>query len=369
MKSPAVAFCATLALLLAACRTASAQSEGLVPTYGARFGGPSVLLSNADGQSPYASIVRYEGRTQCTGVFLATLPSHEDPGSAPAYVISNGHSSDFPGSNDVLPDRPSPPGRRVLFNYFADVPGQQVAVAVSRIAYATMKGRDIAVLELASRHDDLIRRGFNPWSVAAEPPVRNEPVVVIGAPLMSGTATSFLRLAVCRVDIRTPVVLEYIWHWFDFHGNRCADIRPGSSGSPVISRLTGRVLGLLNTTTIGAVRDTECSLNHPCEPTLRGEISQPDTSYMTPVAGVDRCFDEDGRFKVLQPGCPLDPGVQMRPTPAFLGAENPRLDAVPIGQQRRRWNVTVAGPFPLYRHKVVSAAIGDCRDLRGYGAP
>jgi hypothetical protein len=107
MKSPAVAFCATLALLLAACRTASAQSEGLVPTYGAR--------------------------------------------------------------------------------------------------------------------------GFNPWSVAAEPPVRNEPVVIIGAPLMSGTATSFLRLAVCRVEVRTPVVLEYIWHWFDFHGNRCADIRRPSA--------------------------------------------------------------------------------------------------------------------------------------------
>jgi hypothetical protein len=60
---------------------------------------------------------------------------------APAYVLTNGHCPEFPGANDVFVDRPAPSNHRVIFNYFADTPGRQLSVPVSRIAYATMKGR------------------------------------------------------------------------------------------------------------------------------------------------------------------------------------------------------------------------------------
>src|SRR5262245_42827270 len=96
-----------------------------VPVYGAIDDGPPVLLSNADGSNPYSGIVRYQGRATCTGVFLDTNSDGQDPRDAPAYVLSNGHCSDFPGSNEVLPDRPA--GRQqVIFNYFADTRSQQV---------------------------------------------------------------------------------------------------------------------------------------------------------------------------------------------------------------------------------------------------
>ena len=98
-------------------------------------------------------------------------------------------------------------------------------------------------------------------------------------------------------------MLEYIWHWFDYFRNRCSDISGGSSGSPVISRLTGRLLGLVNTTTIGAAEHSECFINHPCEAVPGDVASRANTSYMTPLVRVDRCFDEGGRFDAARQGC------------------------------------------------------------------
>jgi hypothetical protein len=126
------------------------------------------------------------------------------------------------------------------------------------------------------------------------------------------------------------------------------------------------LLGLLNTTTIGAVEYSDCFINHPCEAVL-GVASHANTSYMTPLVRIDRCFDEGGQFDVAQHGCPLDPGLQVGVTPQFLGAENPGREAGLVVPARRRWNVTVSGQFDHYRYKVVDASTGDCRDLRGYG--
>lgn len=345
------------------------HSSRAVPTYGGRDGGPSFLLSNADGHNPYASIVRYQGRATCTGVFLDTIPEGEDPGDAPAYVLSNGHCSDFPGSNEVLIDRPAVRSQ-VIFNYFADTRSQQVPVPVARIAYATMKGHDIAVLQLAARYADIVDQGFEPWRPTLTLPERDEPVVIVGAPLQRDPETAFLRLGACRLDGRAPLVLEFGWHWYNFDRNTCAGIQSGSSGSPVISRLTGRVLGLVNTTTAGGrPRYTECTLDHPCEPTTDGAVSRPETSYATPLVRIDRCFDETGRFDLRGAGCPLDPGDQFRATPAFVGAVNPGMAAVPIGRPKHRWDVSVSGTFELYRYKVAAVPTQDCRDLRGYSSP
>jgi hypothetical protein len=76
-------------VLLSRIITADAARD--VPIYGATDGGPSKLLSNADGRSPYRGIVRYLGRAQCTGVFVATARPGDDPDDAPAYVLTNGH--------------------------------------------------------------------------------------------------------------------------------------------------------------------------------------------------------------------------------------------------------------------------------------
>jgi hypothetical protein len=335
-----------------------------VPTYGARDGDPPVLLSNADGQSPYTGIGRYLGRASCTAVFVTTLDEGADPRGAPAYALTNGHCPDFPGANDVLLDQP--PGRgQVTFNYFADTTRGQLVVPVARTAYATMKGQDIAVLELALRHDQLRARGIEPRPIVTGRVDPAEPIVVVGAP-----GSSFLQLASCRLDGGAALVLEYVWHWFGFLRNTCLGVAPGSSGSPAMSRRSGRVIGLVNTTTNGGRAPfTECLLDHPCEPVVGGETGRAETTYITPLLGIDACFP-GGRFDVRAPNCTLDPGDQVRLTSAFRGRVNPRLNTVPVGRPARNWDVTVSGSFDSYRFKVVQVGgTDDCRDPRGYTLP
>jgi hypothetical protein len=59
-------------------------------------------------------------------------------------TVTNGHCADFPGSNQVIVDR-AVVNHRVIFNYFADTVTAQRPVTVRRMAYATMKGLDIAI--------------------------------------------------------------------------------------------------------------------------------------------------------------------------------------------------------------------------------
>lgn len=336
-----------------------------IQTFGARDGGPSVLLRNADGTSPFTGIGRYLGRASCTAVFVKTFDDDVDPGRAPAYALTNGHCPDFPGANDVLLDRP--PGRgQVTFNYFADSTRAQYVVPVARTSYATMKGQDVAVLELSIGYDALRRRGVEPWPISRARPSPNEALAVVGAPLRTDPGSAYLRLAACRLDGLAPTVLEHVWHWFDFWRHACADVAPGSSGSPVIVRRTGQMIGLVNTTTWGGrLPGTECTFDHPCEPVAGGEQARADTTYVTPLMGIDACFD-GGWFDVRATGCALDPGEQAVVTPQRLGHVNPRLTTVPIGRVAREWNVNVSGA-DVYQYKVAFAGVDDCRDRRGYG--
>ncbi len=343
---------------------ANARLERPLPTYGATEGGPPVLLTNGDGQSPFAGVVRLQSRATCTGVLLATDPDRPD--EAPAYVLTNAHCVDFPGSNDVLHNLPA--RGHVVFDYFVDTVARQQTVRIAGVPYATMKGIDFAVVELVARYGELVGDGFTPIPIARRPPTTGEPVVVVGAPLQQMSSAAYLRLAACRVDGRAPLVLEHVWHWFSFDRNGCAGIQAGSSGSPVLSRGSGAIVGLINTTTANSRPVTACTIDSPCEPTDGGSRLLEQTNYSSPVVGLDRCFDENGRFERARPGCPLDPGGILA-FPGTRGGVNPTLTTAIVGPPQRAWNVRVDQTWPYYRYKVVDALADDCRDLRGYSRP
>ena len=337
-----------------------------VPTYGATDNGPSVLLSNADGSNAYTSVVRVQARATCTGVFIATTdPADPSGDDASAWVATNGHCVAFPATNVVVREQPGQ--GFVVFNFFIDTTSSHVQVPIRRMAYATMKGQDIALVELSARVGELRRAGFEPWRPVLTLPGPDEPVVVVGAPLQRNPQLAYLRLAACPLEGRAAFVYEFTWHWYGFARTRCTDLLPGSSGSPVISRRTGRVVALINTTNAFAQPYSACQPDSPCEPAGKDAVQPPATSYATPVIRIDRCFDARGEFNLNGAGCPLDPGMNTEHAPATLGSINPFLTDVPIGPARSTWSVRVAGPHPYYRYKVVKVPDGDCRDLRGYG--
>jgi hypothetical protein len=359
-----LAFLAALALVSHP-RATGAQVPP-VPTYGATDNGPSVLLSNADGSNAYTSVVRVQARATCSGVFIATTdPESRRGDEASAWVATNGHCVAFPATNVVLREQPGQ--GFVVFNYFIDTTSRQLQVPIRRMVYATMKGQDLALVELSARVGELRRAGFEPWRPVLTLPEPHEPVVVVGAPLQRNPQLAYLRLAACPLQGRSAFVYEFTWHWYDFERTSCSDVLPGSSGSPVISRRTGRIVALLNTTNAFAAPYSACQIDSPCEPAEKDAVQPTGISYATPMIRIDRCFDDGGQFDLERTGCPLDPGTNSEHSPATLGSINPFLSSQPIGLPRSRWNVRIAGPPAYYRHKVVKVPEGDCRDLRGYG--
>lgn len=321
----------------------------------AQIVGASRMLTNAGGENAaYTGIGRFSGPLTCTAFFIRPPQALE---TSPAYVMAAGHCIDTSSANQVIRDR-ALTNARVTFNYFRDTQTSQITVPAKAAVYATMKGLDVSVIELNTTFGELAKRGVTPLDLADS--VARE-VKVIGAPYANTPSEeAFLRVATCELGPRVDLI-EFFWHFFGAYPNTCSDIASGSSGSPVLSRDTGKVVALMNTTTAGAAIDTgdfPCFNGQPCEVTQGGFVYRRDTNYAVPVSDVNTCFDESGRFSADLASCLLDSGRQL--------ALSAPLRAV---QPKSRWNVRVTGEaFPQYRYKVVREGFGDCRDPQGYGA-
>jgi hypothetical protein len=280
-----------------------------MPTYGAVVRGPSVVLSYANGASPYSGIGRYEGLERCTAFFVDTAASFlsvaaPEPVEAPAYAVTEGRCAAPLDADDIVIEGDGQ--GRVVFNYFADAEHRQVTAPVVRIAYASVKGRNLALLQLGVSYQRLVEQVIRPWSVAWSPrTIVGDPIAVVGAPLTIDGKEDFLRLAFCRIDGVAPVVIEQGWQWFDAPFSQCRDLRSGTPGSPVLSVLARTVVGLISTASTGGERGTECALGHPCERTDAGTHTRRHANYISPLAGIVACFDRGGRFHIGEPGCPL----------------------------------------------------------------
>lgn len=320
----------------------------------------STLLSNADGANDaLAGVGRFDGAANCTGTFLDVGGGAD----APAYLITNGHCAQSWDANGVFIDLPAE-GWSATFNYFADNPDAHLTVPAARVAYSTMKGRDVAIVELAATVGELQEQGITPLPLAIAEPDGMFRLRVVGAPDTGMPADlAYLREEQCLATGRANV-FEFIWHFDDTFRNSCQDIYGGSSGSPVFDADLHAIVGLMNTTTVGGL--TPCGLGSPCEVATDGTTWKPDTSYATPVIGLERCFAA-GVFDPLLDACPLDKGRQLTisgyPT---QGTQSPLIG--PDGQPTApTWNATLSGERPYYRYQIGRAGVIDCRDQAGYG--
>lgn len=330
-----------------------------------------VLLHDADGTfDRYGSIGQLQGTSStCTAVLLDTDASD----SAPAFAVTNGHCVGINGTNERMVDAEAGEAA-VAFDWFVDVPDHHV-VPVARIAWASMRETDIAVLELAASVGELRDLGLKGWRPMDTPLGGSRDVVMLGIPVGAPIvdipeAERFLRLGTCSLDTEPVRLNERQWLWSHALRNDCPEVLPGNSGSAVLDAQTGWLVGLINTTTYRGEQGAECWLGRPCESTADGEVAVPDTSYAQPVAGIERCFTKDG---VFTPGgrCPLEPGTGAEIAGAPLTVNPtvvPAVDLLPV--QQTTWATTVAGDgITHYRYKIGPLGTQDCSIEQGYSAP
>ncbi|MEU5421235.1 trypsin-like peptidase domain-containing protein [Streptomyces sp. NPDC020667] len=305
------------------------------------------------------------GGTTCTAT-LVHASGKPDP-AAKALVLSNGHCvSDTMGTNEVLVDRPAEPDWTFTPAYFHDNPTAHRTFPVERVAYATMKGIDVSVLQLLATYGELARMNVTPRTLAAARPTPGTPLQAAHAPTDGvDPDRQFLRLSACEVTGSSVALHEHTWLWRDFTRTDCLGISGGSSGGPVTTADGERIVGMLNT--VSTPGYLGCGLGRPCEGGAPGLVVPKDnTVYATPVDAVASCLDATG-LRLDRDGCGLDRGEQ--------------VDVTSSGQQTRsetpqgpaRWDAKVT-PHTGAHHAYVAFKTGpfgavDCTDPRGYTRP
>ena len=318
------------------------------------------LIDNADGKmEDLKAVGRYQGLSSCTAVFVKV----SDDVNAPAYVFTNAHCVQGWEANKIYQDVPAE-NHKVTFNMFQNTPASQRVVAdVKRIAYSTMKGTDIGIVELKASVKDLMDKGIKPLKIASEIPKTGQSIKIYGVPVDGvDVAEHFLRQSSCEMGQKTNLI-EFDWTWWDMYANQCANIKGGSSGSPVLSNLKDGVFGLINTTTIGA--GSPCYLGGPCE-VLSGTVTMKEsTSYTLSIVGMKACFNTSGVFDLNVKGCGLEKPGTLELVGSPMGAINPETVEINGRPKSQNWDYTVSG-VNFYKYKIGKLGESDPRDLNGY---
>jgi hypothetical protein len=77
----------------------------------------------------------------------------------------------------------------------------------------------------------------------------------------------------------------------------------GTSGSPITSRNTGKVIGINNT---GNDDGQKCTMNNPCEVSQQGTIyAEQGLSYGQQTYRFYSCLDGQGKLDIKTKGCEL----------------------------------------------------------------
>ena len=319
---------------------------------GQTVGGPPRLLETADGPR-FSGVAAYNGR-QCSGAFV--VPSALDLATdGPAYVLTAGHCPLGPGADPNAVVLSSTQQSFSQFRDFDDSPAAAVEVGGKLVAFASLKGADLALIELAFSRKALRRRGVVPFVLSDQPTTPDEEIAFAGHPFGSPAL-----LSACRFEARVPMLLEAPFHFFDAEANQCAGVRSGASGSPIFSLGTGKVVAVLNTTAEPG-SGAECALGRPCEAGPSALVFREGTSYAIPVSGLGACFDASGRLDVTRAACPLDRGNQM--LPAVRQITMPATPGMPLAIQVSLENAELTH----YRYLVGPAASTNCRDASRYG--
>lgn len=249
-------------------------------------------------------IIGYESDGFCTAFFLNTGGND----NAPAYAITNGHCYDgmgFPNAQEIIINKPS----SLVFklNYFENTKNSVRPVRVRQVVYATMKGTDLAILELDSTFKQLVKEGFTPLMIDDIPPSEGEHIKVIGIPMSQILPTRrFLHRAVCQVG-KSVNLREDVYQWEEVIRHRCSALG-GMSGSPIISLKTNRVVGIHNTSvTDRALIRPECAEDRPCEIGSDGKVATfSQENYAQRVSDIPSCFDGKGIFNLNLAFCKLE---------------------------------------------------------------
>ncbi|MEU0135402.1 serine protease [Streptomyces sp. NPDC006296] len=257
----------------AAASTATTPDETGVRAKAVTFAG-TVALSNCSG-----SVVR--------------SPSSQ-PGD-PALVLSNGHclETGFPAPGQVVLNKASTRSFTLL-----NAAGSGVGtLRASKIAYGTMTDTDVSLYQLTSTYAQIESTyGIKALELDTAHPVKGAAITVASG--------YWKRTYSCAVDGFAYRLKEGAWTWKDSvrYTSACQTIG-GTSGSPVISDATGKVVAVNNT---GNEDGQRCTDNNPCEVAEDGTVTvRKGINYAQQTYSMVPCIGTGSQIDLNRSGCAL----------------------------------------------------------------
>ncbi len=327
----------------------------------------SIALDNAQGRHSHwravgrLQVSHTEQKSRCTASLIDSRDRNMDA-SGPAYILTSGHcvtrdSLNF--SSDL------PLEGHIDFDYFLGNTERTQRYALKKAVKATMRGADLAIIELDSTLQSLLDKGIEPLKISSDAPIKNMGLMIVGVPSGHEDAPA-LRLSLCRYEGAEDLV-EEVYVFRAFYKHRCAGLAPGSSGSPLLDRQSNRIIGVVSTSTDHAKKENRCQTNAPCEIRNGQPAWSPDTQYSSPTKDLRICFSE-GFFNPRDTDCILQSTLQMTLGDAYWPKTYSRIKLDDQG------NVVLPAwlwPFsldkPLYRYKTTRTP-SECESPHHYSS-
>lgn len=285
----------------------------------------------------------------CTAFIVANSNAGQD---APVYAFTNGHCIN--SKKNIDSEGALPENTVIDFSVFENQEKNVKSIAVENIVYTASIGTDLAVLELRTKASQLSIMGISPFSVEDLSLVQPEPdelAILMGIPAQGiDREKRFLRKSLCQIDYFT-MLGESKSYFFNSIANKCSAVG-GMSGSPLFSKKTNKIIGILNTGYDSSfesfssenggtvtIQQGMCLSGKPCEISNAGAIEvRNDKNYAQSLAGLQHCFSKGGKFDLNIKTCPLP-----RPNQDLLA--NVRIDLKPDLLNSMLAQVKTLGPF------------------------
>lgn len=250
---------------------------------------PAVATQRAD--VDFTAIVAL---SNCSGsVFRLPNAADDDP----ALVLTNGHCIEpgMPDPGQVITDQPSDRTFQLLSE---DGQSELGTLTANRLVYATMTDTDVAIYRLTLTYAELrAKYGEDALPLSDQHPTAGHDIAVVSG--------YWRQVYSCAID-RFVYRLEeggYTWQDSIRYTPGC-DTIGGTSGSPVVDKTSGEIVGVNNTAYEASGPD--CSLDNPCEVDQNGtKTVVPDARYGEQTYVLADCLAPSGRPTLHRRACTL----------------------------------------------------------------
>ena len=325
----------------------------------------AIALDNAQGRHDHwravgrMSIEQGEQKQNCTASLIDSRDDSADA-SGPAYILTSGHCVT---RNALNFSYSVPVSGHIDFDYFVGGVANVQRIPLKQIVQATMRGKDLALIELDDSLQSLLDKGIEPLAFADEAPKAGTDLMIVGAPSGHEDAPG-LRLSLCPFEGAHDLV-ESIYTARTAQKHRCKGVAPGSSGGPVLARESNRIMGVLSTSTGGGKEENRCQINAPCEIQDGQPAWSSESNYSSAAIGVQACFSE-GRFDTSNAECVLKPALEVTLGTAYVPNPFGRIKHDEQGNiVLPTWSWQFSLDTPFYRYKTTRSA-SECESPHHY---